>query len=209
MSPTTLFCVPWEDILCKKILCYLNLKEAYRIRRVSKQCYELSELYLLKYCRKMDFALIGKRLRFTSDVFNRIVKDKQNIVTLNLSDCCGWIRDENVHPVLTSNYFSLTTLSTRNCKLSEGSFLALEMLVNLTCLDLSHCRDLPNDAVLALAGKVSTLILLNLSHCWCVQDNAIAAIAVHNADLEKLMVKWSVSWKGTYLENSRDLRLVR
>jgi len=187
---TTIFCIPWEDIICKKILIQLNLKEAYRTRRVSKQFYQLSQLYLLKYCKVMDFHLIGKRLRFNGEVFKRILANKNNLLELNMEDCGEWLSDEDVHPVLRSNAMSLRKLSTRNCcNLTEAPFETLELMTNLTHIDLSHCRDVPNKSMVRLGSNVSTLVSVNLSHCWFVQDDAIETIAKNNVRLEELRVK--------------------
>ena len=185
-----LFCLPWDDVLCAKVLIRLNLKEAYRIRRVCKQFYELSQLYLQKYCREMDFHLIGKRLRFDGEVFRRIVSHKDNLLRLNVEHCGLWLHDEDIEPVLVSNAHSLRYLSTRSCThLTETPFASLALMPNLTHLDVSHCRDVPNDSVVRLGECTTSLINVNLSQCWFIKDDAISSIATHNPGLRELRVK--------------------
>jgi len=186
----TILNLPWEDIICKKILGHLNIKEVYRLKGVSKSFIQIVQYYMIYFCKKLDFTSVGSKKKFTSDVFLHITANKMNIHQLNFKNCHHWLKDNHLIPVLKSNPLITDLYATECYGLSDVTFICIsEDLSNLRNLDLSFCRDLSNEAMVCIGKSLHQLCSLNISGCWLVNDNAIITLAVNNPNLENLHAK--------------------
>ena len=185
---TSILCLPWEDVVCRQILCYLSLKDLYRLKYVSKSFNGIVILYIDRYCRDFDFTYIGGVISFTSEIFRNITKLKSNMSSLTLKNCKGWLKDEHLLPIIKKNR-DLECLSTFECYgLSNDVFSCISGLSCLKILDLSLCRQLSSEALALIGANIHSLQLLNVSGCWNVNDESICVISVNNKNLKCLYV---------------------
>ncbi|XP_057308757.1 F-box/LRR-repeat protein 15-like [Hydractinia symbiolongicarpus] len=182
--------LPWEDILCKHVLPFINLKDVHQLQCVSRAFYDIVELYLQEYCQELDFTTYGGKKFFSSSVFRKIMKNKTNLCFLNLTNCKSWVTDNCIVPVLQSNS-KITCLISPDCyNLTDLYFscIAYELQL-LQKLDLSYCRQLPNESLCLIGEKCSQLQLLNVSGCWNINDFAINCVTSNNRNLHVLQIE--------------------
>ena len=181
--------LPWEDVICKKILGYLTIKEVYRLKCTCKDFTEITELYMKYFCRNLDFTVVGGEKKFNSVIFLLICRDKTNILQLNCKNCKEWLRDE--HLTLLNNNSHMTDLCITECYgISDLTFVSIsENLPGLKNLDLSYCRELSDEALIQIGKGLHQLLSLDVSGCWKVNDSSIETVAINNPCLQILRTK--------------------
>ena len=185
---TDFFSLPWEDIICKLILSYLNLKEIYRLQRVNKALQNISTIYIEQFCTSIDFAFVTNSNLVNGDVFHRIVKGKSNILRLELKTCKSWLKDCHLQPVLERNGH-IQHLNLSQCQNLSENFFTTSVANNLNFLqdlDVSFCRQFPSGALFLIGLNCRMLKSLDVSGCWDVNDEALSSVAVNNQMLSVL-----------------------
>lgn len=179
--------LPWEDVICKRILQYLTIKEVHRLKCVSKNFKTIIELYMDFYCQALDFSIVAHKKNFNENIFLQIVNDKSNIRQLDCKNCKSWLKDEHIVPLLRNNS-GLNYLSVTDCYgLTHQTFECISQYShNLKWLDFSLCRDLSAESLKMIASNLHRLEGLNVSGCWQLNDDCIEEIAVNNPELKKL-----------------------
>lgn len=191
MSTSALiFDLPWEDILCKKVLEILSIRDIFRLKRVCKQWEEIVELYLSNFCKSVDFTSIGNKKNFNAETFSCIMSNKTNLLRINCQSCHHWLKDEHLLIVLQNNS-NLMELYTPECYgLSILTFFGIgQILTNLRRLDLSYCRNLSDEALISIGTGLGKLSFIDVSGCWLIMDASIIAIAENNPDLKDMLAR--------------------
>jgi len=178
-------CLPQEDVLYGKILCYLSLKELFRMKTVCKTLsYVVQNFCSSSICSEFDFSLIGSGKNFSSQDFERILKGKNNLLRLNLTSCKHWLQNKDIIPVIQNNLM-LKHLSLYECyNVSNDAFLEIGTYLKfLQLLDLSYCRHLLPETLTTISSNINSLTSVDISGCWNVTDNCVKVFAINNKNL--------------------------
>lgn len=168
-STTCLLDLPWEDILCRKILPFLSTWEVCRLKLVNKNYQLLSETYF-RLCHVIDLSQSGAKSFFSGQCFEEITKHSESLRELNLKTCKKWLQDKLLIPVVQRN-------------------------TGLRHVDISGCLDVTNDAVRAIALSCKALKTLRLQECRWLSSDALKMIGVECHNLHALVLTgcWNIN----------------
>ncbi|XP_013387642.1 F-box/LRR-repeat protein 15-like [Lingula anatina] len=236
-SHSILDCLPWEDVLFKKVFPNLAVQTLFSLRRVSKQFHECITYYF-QTSKCLNLSRIAARCNGVA--FQIMTNDNSNLQELNLRNSKDWLTDELLVPVLQrngrlllidiSNCTRLTNESIRilalHCPnlcritLRECIWLSVVAVTNLvlhcrglTHVDLSGCWNLNDEAVVTMAMCCQQLEFLSIAKIYGVTDHAIANVASYCRRLKHLNMTgcWRVTNESVILlaEYCRDLKALQ
>lgn len=216
--------LPWDDVLCKRILPLVGLSQVFRLRRVCRQFQCLVDDYYLPHLVVLDTARFGSR--FCASAFAVATRSATCLRRLVLRGTKDWITDELLVPVLSQNCqleeidltgcsalsnvaaqaiavscrSSLETLCLRDCVWISAAAVSN---VALSCsrlrrVDLSGCWHVTDDAVALLAQCCRGIVYLNLSRIYGLTDRSLKALAWQLTELTHLCIQgcWRVTDEG-------------
>lgn len=183
METATLFSLPNEDVLFKKIFIYLSLKDLSRLKLISIGMLDTVNNYISSYLTDFDFSCSASSKKFDGNCFRQMLESKINILKLNMTCCKSWLKDKDLIPVIQQNA-QLTDIYLHECyNITNKSFMMIANLHELQVLDLSFCRELSAEVLTHIGANISTLVSLDISGCWSINDASLEIVAMHNKGL--------------------------
>lgn len=175
--------LPWEDVICRRILNCLSVKEICSLQFVSKPFVVLVETYF-RVCRQIDFSSCGRQANFTAKNFETLASQCESLRTLNLNGCKRWLHDKLLIPVLQTNA-CLNKIDLTGCLDLTDSVMKV---LALNCkfikeLILAECCWLTSHGLLVVGLECSNLSLLILRSCWNVDNESLSTVVKNNKSL--------------------------
>ncbi|XP_028824775.1 F-box/LRR-repeat protein 15 isoform X2 [Denticeps clupeoides] len=198
--------LPWEDVLISHVFCYLPIRQLVSLQRVSKQFCSLVQAYLSN-CRTFD-KQVGPHI--PKEAFCSILKDNKVVQNLSVHNCCDWITDTELLPVIGQNQH-LQRVDLQGCvRLSRHTLVALSLSCpQLQELGLAHCEWVDSLSLRSLADHCGGLRAINLTACRQLKDEAICYLARKCVALRSLSVAVNANITGESVEevakNCREL----
>ncbi|KAG7387698.1 hypothetical protein PHYPSEUDO_013825 [Phytophthora pseudosyringae] len=110
--------------------------------------------------------------------------------TLDLSGCAG-LDDRGVAALVTTNRFTLQSLNLGALPtLGSAAFAAIARCTELESLDLSLCRTLQNNDLVAITTGCTHLSTLLLQGCVALDDTGLQAMAPLATNLQRLSLEF-------------------
>lgn len=192
----TLLDLPWEDVVCKRILNRLSVTEICTLKIVSKQFLELVETYF-RVCRELDLSICGRKSNFAAKHFESLANECESLRGLTLNGCKRWLHDKILIPVVEGN-LGLRKIDLSGCL--DVTDLSVKILV-LNCkfmqeIILAECRWLTSDGLLVVGLECSYLKVLVLRGCWNVDNESLSAVLRNNASMELIDIGSCYSING-------------
>lgn len=152
---SSLFDIPWRDVLFPRILDSLDLPELFRLRRVSHEC----KLMIGEYFKQMtvvDLSPFGYKLNAAA--FDIISCDMKSIKQLNLANC-KWLTNEQLGDVCERNHKQLELLDISGCFEIDNATLSniVKMCYDLKRLRLKDCHWLSSATLSVIAENCPNL----------------------------------------------------
>lgn len=218
-TTTTLFDIPWDDVLFQYILPLLPVQTLFQLRRVCKTSLHMIKEYFSQ-TKAINIARIGGKV--TANAFHILTDENTNLVHLNLRNSKAWLTDDLLIPVLKCNP-RLQSLDLTNCTSVSNvvlqcvavSCLGLKKLILRDCVWLSpegvtviglYCKDLDtvdftgcwnvNDESLSvLVSSCPQLKSIQLAKIYGLTDNSMIVLAKHSSQLYHLNIQgcWRIT----------------
>ena len=204
--------LPWIDILCNRILCFLSTEQIGRLQLVSKSFQELCLTYF-RHCQIIDLTGSGRLSRFSGQAFCKLTDGNESLRVLNLKNCKRWVKDDILIPVLKRNSF-LQVIDISGClDVTNNSIVTLSTSCQgLMELHLSECRWLSSAALTQIGFNCHYLVKLTLRGCWNIDDVSLCTIVASNPNLHELDISdcYSITDIAVYdlAKCCRDLRYI-
>lgn len=227
--------LPWEDILCRHILAYLDFCDTFNLRRVSIAAKQLVSIHWALQ-KRLNFSKFASD--FTVEAFQAVTANSESVVELNLSDC-AWLIDGCLITFLKANPM-LRDLNLTNCTnissscvqavASHGSQITHLSLKNvplaayilsdvfyrlhsLEKMDLSGCIFLDGTLLWEFGLKHNKVKWLGLADCRNITDEAVVWLlgnckSLQYLDVSNCSIKRPLKLLRAVLENRRSLRLL-
>lgn len=171
---TTLFDIPWDDVLFQYILPLLPLQTLFQLRRVCTTSLQMIKEYFSK-TKDINIARIGGKV--TADAFHILTHENTNLVRLNLRNSKAWLTDALLIPVLKCNS-RLQLLDLTNCTSVTNAVLQC-VAVNcsgLRKLILRDCVWLSPEGVTVIGLYCKDLETIDFTGCWNVNDESLSVL---------------------------------
>ncbi|KAG1688900.1 hypothetical protein DVH05_002984 [Phytophthora capsici] len=117
-------------------------------------------------------------------------EDKKSLSTVDVSGCAA-LDDRGVAALVSANHFSLRSLNVGALQsLGSATFAAIARCSELESLDLSLCKTLENDDLVAIAAGCPQLSTLLLQGCVAVDDDGVKRMAKRASNLQRLSLEF-------------------
>ncbi len=178
--------LPFEDVVCRKILIFLPVSDICKLKLVSKDMKHLSETYF-QICRVIDLSIPGVNSRFTGEHFEIITRESQCLRELNLRMCKKWVHNKYLIPVINRNQ-CLRKIDISGClDVTNEAITEIATSCNeLEVLALKECRWLSSDALEMLGKECKSLKTLNLNGCWNISNQSLCTVLRNNQSLKNI-----------------------
>ena len=175
--------LPWDDVICKRILSYLSTSDIGKLQFVSKEFLHLIETYF-RVSRVLNLSYCGRRPNFTATNFNSLTNGSESLRDLNLNGCKRWLNDKVLIPVLESNICLSKLDLSGSLDVTDAAIKVLALNCKfLQEIVLAECRWLTSDALLIMGLECSYLKVLVLKGCWNIDNESLAAAIRSNKSL--------------------------
>jgi hypothetical protein len=174
MSSTTLFDVPWDDVLFQYILPLLPVQTLFQLRRVCTTSLLMIKEYFSQ-SKEINIARIAGKV--TAKAFHILTDENTNLLRLNLRNSKGWLSDELLIPVLKCNP-KLQLLDLTNCTSVSNAVLqcAAVHCPGLKKLMLRDCVWLSPEGVTVIGLYCKDLETIDFNGCWNVNDESLSVL---------------------------------
>ncbi|GFO16035.1 F-box/lrr-repeat protein 15-like [Plakobranchus ocellatus] len=178
--------LPWEQVLCSHILPYLNTKDLFRLRSVSRGFQSLVQTHF-----RLQFHVNTNSLgdHFSPEAFCTLTGDSTCLRTLCLRGAKSWLTSEILLPVIAANS-RLEKVDLTNCLALSG---AVVYSLGVNCKNLRHlclenCVWLVLDNFLSFMLEKGKLEFLDLSGCWNLDDDLLVQLVQFTPRLKHLLL---------------------
>ncbi|XP_014666044.1 PREDICTED: F-box/LRR-repeat protein 15-like isoform X2 [Priapulus caudatus] len=182
-GPSLLY-LPWEDVLCRYVLCRLSLHDLFRLRQVNRAAAELVKAF---FGRRLQVDLTHYAGRIPARSFHTIVDGNRVLRTLVLANCRDWLDDSVLCGVITCCP-RLQHVDVSGCsRLTDATPRALAAgCPDLDAVVMRDCHWLSASALAALALGCRRLQRIDVESCWAVDDAAIKVVLAACCRLQNL-----------------------
>ncbi|ESO83451.1 hypothetical protein LOTGIDRAFT_207352 [Lottia gigantea] len=184
MSAMNFLDLPWEHVICKKILRCLRIGNLFRLRAVCKDFRDLVQLY---FDTGFYLNLLPCSGHMTSAAFVIITRNCYCIKRMNLSNGRNWLQNDNLIPVLRNNN-QLIVINLTGC--SSLTNISLQAIASncpgLQTLILRDCYWINNEGILSVCLNCKEIVHLDLTGCWNIGDSTINSCLMRLKFLEVL-----------------------
>jgi len=182
----TLLDLPWDTVSSYHILPYLNIKELFFLRAVSKSCLELVQTHF-----SLSFSINTSIYKdsFHQDAFRIVSQDTHCLKAMMLRNAKSWLNNELLLPVIADNP-RLEKLDLTGCISLTGASV---YSIGVRCKQLKHlslrdCVWLVRDNFLPFVSNPRNLEYLDMTGCWNIDDDLVVNMAAAHPCLKHLLL---------------------
>ncbi|XP_033739084.1 F-box/LRR-repeat protein 15-like [Pecten maximus] len=182
----SLFDLPWEDVLFRKVLPLLPLTSLFKFRTVSWMSKELITNY---FSQTKSLNLCQVAFRMTPSAFHIMTDSNNSLEVIVLRNAKDWLSGNLFKPLIHKSP-KLIKVDLTNCQTINN--VCLQALAgtckNLKELYLRDCHWVSVEGIKTLSLNCKNLEKLDLTGCWEVNDSAVVVIAIYSQKLRYLSV---------------------